>query len=83
MNRDNRKTKKTEPRDKSASAREIADHVAAILNHRDCPEELADEICRGIADLNDNGNVAYKVGYVEAVLLTHYEDVADREKGVE
>jgi hypothetical protein len=72
---------KPEPRDKSASAREIAEHVSAILNHPDCPEDLADEICRGVADLNDNGNVAYQVGYVEAVLLVHYEDEAREQKG--
>lgn len=65
---------KPEPRDKSASAREIAEHVAAILNHPDTPEDLADKIIRGIQELNTNANVNMRAGYAEAILLTHFED---------
>jgi hypothetical protein len=69
-----RQAQKSEPRDMSASAHEIADHVTAILNHPDTPEALTDGILRAFQDLDDNADVHKQVGYVEAILVTHFED---------
>ncbi len=69
-----RQTQKSEPKDMQQSAREIAEHVTAILKHPDTPEDLFDGIIRAFHDLDDNANVHTHAGYVEAILLTHYED---------
>jgi len=74
-----RQSQKTEKRDMSQSAREIAEHVMAILNHPDCPKDLEEGIYQAILELNDNGNVIYQPGYVESVLAQHLED---KQKGV-
>ena len=59
--------------DTQQSAREIAEHVTAILNHPDTPRLLTEGILDGLARLDDNSAVNTRVGYVEAILLTHYE----------
>jgi hypothetical protein len=69
--------KKDETKDIKKSARELTALVVATVNHPDCPEDLVDGILRAIGELNDNGNVAMRAGYVEAVLAQHFEDEAE------
>ena len=69
-----RQTQKSEPRDMTKSAREIAEHVSAILAHPDCPEDLFDGIVHAFHEIDRNANVHMHVGYVESILLTHFDD---------
>jgi hypothetical protein len=57
-----------------SSAREIAEHVAAIMRHPDTPEDLIDGLIHGMADLDTDANVHKRFGYIEAILLTHFEN---------
>lgn len=66
-------TKKTKPRNRQQSAREIAEHVAAIIAHPDCPEELYDDIVRTMQSMNSDATVHANTGYVEAILLVQFE----------
>lgn len=65
--------KKTLALPRAEDARELAEHISAILRHPHTPAILAEYLLQGIAAVDCSSKVHENPNYVEAILLTHFE----------